>query len=297
MSKIIECIPNFSEGRDEKVIKEILNAISSASKVEVVDYHMDIDHNRSVITFYGSPANIYKSIMAGFETAIKMIDMNNHFGCHPRIGAVDVIPFVPFGTSTMEEAIELSYKVAFEIANRFGVPIYLYENSAKMLHRKNLANIRRGGFNKLCDIELSGELQPDIGPNKIHPTAGACAVGARDVLLAYNINLATNDMHIARKIAAEIRRLRNSKSSLTGVKAIALWLESREIAQISMNITNTKASGIFEVYSEVNNLAKEHNVEILESELVGAIISSDLIKAANSAYKLKGLSEKNIINL
>lgn len=296
MAKVVQCVPNFSEGRRADVVKAIVNAIETASAVRVVDYSMDSDHNRSVVTFLGAPQDVRKSVFAGAKAAVDLIDLNKHKGGHPRLGAVDVIPLVPIHEVAMTEAVALSYDIGKDIADGLRIPVYFYERSAVMRHRMNLAEVRKGGFEALKKSGLSGEREPDLGPSELHPTAGAVVVGARGPLIAFNVNLATNDMRVARAIAAKIRKLRDRGEALQGVKAIAVHLKSRDIAQVSTNITLPHQVSMYDVYAFVEREAKALGVEVLESELIGAIREEELLEAARSSMKLHGLTEKRLLD-
>lgn len=296
MAKLIQCVPNFSEGRQRDVVEKIAEAIDSASNAQVVDFSLDEDHNRSVVTFIGEPDDIKKSVLAGGRAALELIDLTKHTGGHPRIGAMDVVPLVPLSDITMDEAIALAHEIGKDIADNLGIPVYFYERCALRDHCVNLADIRRGGFEALRKSGLTDGREPDLGPYKLHPTAGATVVGARGPLIAFNINLATDDVHIARKIASKMRSLRDNGEALIGVKAIAVFLRSRGIAQVSTNITQPDITGIYDVYSFVEREAKIVGVEILESELIGAMREDALIKAAKASMKINGLSNKRILD-
>ncbi|MCX8053465.1 MAG: glutamate formimidoyltransferase [Armatimonadetes bacterium] len=295
MPKLVQCVPNFSEGRRRDVIGAIVDAIKAASGVKVIDYSADFDHNRCVVTFLGSPEEVRVSMLAGARKAVELIDMNKHEGVHPRIGAVDVVPVVPVCGVTMEEVVELGHAIGRDIAQELGIPVYFYENCALREQCENLANVRKGGFEGLKKSGLVGNRAPDLGPNEIHPTAGAVVVGARGPLIAYNINLATGDISIARSIASKIRRLRESGEAMAGVKAIGLYLASRGIAQVSFNITRPDLTGLWEVYSFVEREAREMGVDILESELVGVLREEQVIDAFCAAMKFKEFSRDRVL--
>ena len=296
MARIVQCVPNFSEGRRSEVIEQIVEAIGSASSAQVVDYSLDHDHNRAVVTFIGEPEDIRKSMFAGAKAAVDLIDLSKHRGGHPRIGAVDVIPVVPVHELTMAEAVNLSYEIGKDIADGLNIPVYFYERSAVMRHRTSLELIRKGGYEALKKTGLVNGREPDLGPSELHPTAGATVVGARGPLIAYNVNLDTDDMEVARKIAAKIRKLRKSGEALPGVKAIAVYLRSRGIAQVSTNITQPHQVSIYEVYAFVEREAKSMGIEVFESELIGAMREETLIDAAKSAMKLHGLTETHLLD-
>ncbi|MFQ3549078.1 MAG: glutamate formimidoyltransferase [Armatimonadota bacterium] len=296
MKKIIQCVPNFSEGRDKSIIDKILLSAKEASAAHIVDFTSDVDHNRSVLTLVGTPEQIILSILSAAETAVDLIDLNIHSGGHPRIGAIDVVPLVPLENITMEETIEVSKELASLIWEKLNVPVYLYEFSAQNHERKNLAKIRKGGFEFLRDNGLVDERSPDFGDNKVHPTAGVVAVGARNPLIAFNVNLNSDDITIANKIASEIRHLRDSGQEMHGVKAIGVFLESRNIAQVSLNITDTNKITIYRVYEYINKRAKELGSSVLESELIGALRTQALIDSMNELMNIKGLNAGKILD-
>lgn len=296
LSKFVQCIPNFSEGRRPEVVAKIVEAIASASEVKVVDHSMDVDHNRCVVTFIGKPDDIQASMLAGARAAVELIDINLHEGGHPRIGVVDVVPVVPLQDITMDETIELAHGMGREIADQLKVPVYFYERCALRDQCVNLADIRKGGYEALKHTGLVGGREPDLGPSELHPTAGATVVGARGPLIAYNVNLDSNNIHAARKIAAEIRHLRDSGEGMPGVKAIGVYLRSRGIAQVSMNITRPDLINIYEVYSFVEREAKALGIDVLESELIGAMREEAAVNAVRSAMKFRDLTEKRILD-
>jgi glutamate formiminotransferase len=297
MQQVFQCVPNFSEGRSVEVVEKIVGAISSSCQVKLIDYSLDSDHNRSVITFLGNADDVLCGILSGVREAIELIDLTKHIGGHPRIGAVDVIPVVPVQGATREEAIELSRKIGQAIGSELGIPVYMYEWSATRDERINLAAIRKGGFESLRGIELTGDKTPDYGPDHIHPTAGAIAVGARGPLIAFNVNLKTSDVKAASQIAAKIRSLRGTPHELIGVKAIGVHLASRDIAQVSTNITQPDKTGLFEVYTFIQSEAAKMGIEVLESELIGASRLECLLDPLCRALKLPELSESRVIDM
>ncbi len=250
---LIECIPNFST-INESTLKALVNSIEQFNGVKILDLHKDIDHNRSVITFIGNE-NIFDAAFEVVKTASKLIDISKHKGKHPRIGATDVLPFVVLKDISEEKLIKEVNQLAKKLADKLNIPIYLYEKSALSKERENLADIRNREFLK----------EPDFGP-KTNLKTGKTAIGVRNILIAYNINLKSNDIKAANKIAKEIRE---SNGGLKNLKAIGIMLESREIAQISMNLTNYKTTNLSDVFQAVNKLTKENGIEILESELIG----------------------------
>lgn len=296
MPRVVQCIPNFSEGRRPEVVERIVEAIRAAAPVKVIDYSMDPDHNRAVVTFLGEPEDVRASMLAGARVAVELIDLNKHEGGHPRIGAVDVVPVVPIEGVSMEEAIELGHAIGRDIAELLGVPIYFYEDCALRGHCKNLADVRKGGFEGLRESGLVGVRAPDVGPSELHPTAGASVVGARGPLIAFNVNLTSGDIAIARRIAAKIRRLRDAGEGMAGVKAIGVLLKSRGIAQVSTNITRPDLTSMWEVYSLIERQARAEGVEVLESELIGGLRLEALVDAMRKAMKLDPLSEDRIVD-
>ncbi|MDO8681908.1 MAG: glutamate formimidoyltransferase [Armatimonadota bacterium] len=295
MSKIIQCIPNFSEGRRPEIIREIVKAIETGG-AKVIDSSLDPDHNRSVITFIGDPEAIRAGVMAGVRKAVELIDMRTHTGAHPRIGAVDVIPLVPISDVTMQECVELSRELGKWIADELKIPVYFYENSASNDHRKNLANVRKGGYESLTKGKLEGNRAPDAGPNVVHPTAGAAVIGARGPLIAFNVNLCSADFTLAKKIAAKIRKMRNEGREMAGVKALAVNLSSRGIVQVSTNITEPDKTTMFDVYDFVRAQAAEAGVEVENSELIGVVRADALIRSAAESMQLIDFDEKRILD-
>ncbi|MHB1190041.1 MAG: glutamate formimidoyltransferase [Armatimonadota bacterium] len=259
MQPIIQCVPNFSEGRRPDVVEAIADAARAA---RVIDYSSDPDHNRMVLTLLGSPGEIRDAVFAAASRAVEEIDMRAHSGVHPRIGAVDVVPLVPVSGIGMEECVELSYQIGNDISRHLGVPVYFYERSAVLGHRVNLADVRRGGFERLSAGLLSGERAPDLGPPSAHPTAGVTVVGARGPLVAFNVILDSEDLAAAKEIAAKVR------ATLPGVKAIGVPLASRSEVQVSMNITRPEEIAVGEVYRFVEAEARGL---VVESEIIGCL--------------------------
>jgi len=273
MPKVIECIPNVSEGRRADVVASIAAAIRGVPGVRLLDHSSDPSHNRSVFTFAGDPAAVSAAVLAIYERVVPAIDLRTHKGEHPRLGAVDVVPFVPIEGVSMNDCVALAKDVAAEVASRFGVPVYLYEEASANPARKNLEDIRRGEFEGLAAKMASPEWKPDFGPSAPHATAGASVIGARMPLIAYNINLNTNRLDVAKKIAAAIR---HSSGGFRYVKAAGFELKDRGIVQVSMNLTNYERTPIFRVFETVRREAERYGVSILESEIVGLVPSAAL---------------------
>jgi glutamate formiminotransferase len=280
---LIECVPNFSEGRNSSRVDAIVCAIASARDVLVLDRTSDYDHHRSVITFAGNRHVVVEAALRGAAEAVRLIDLNTHRGVHPRVGALDVLPFVPLKNATLEECAALAEAAGERIVRELGVPVYLYGAAAKRSERRALENVRRGQFEGLRTAALvDPDKAPDLGGPGLHPTAGAVIAGARKILIAFNVNLRTDDLEIARDIA---RRIRASSGGFPSVKALGLPLASRNLTQVSMNLTDFDQTPLHIVFAEIARLAVQHGVEIEESELIGLLPRKVSEEAA--AYFLK----------
>jgi glutamate formiminotransferase len=265
----VECIPNFSEGRSEAAIDSIEAAIGTVTGVVVLDRHSDPDHNRTVITFAGPPGPVSEAAVQAVAAAVRRIDLTRHRGVHPRIGAADVVPFVPLRDTTLADCAEIARDVGKRIWTELGIPVYLYEAAAIREDRHNLAELRQGQFEGLSEKGLGGPgRQPDFGDMRPHPTAGVTAVGARKFLIAYNINLATPDVTIADRIA---RSVRYSSGGFRHVKAMGVLLGSRGLAQVSMNLTDFEETPVDRVFETIQGEAARHGTKIASSEIVGLI--------------------------
>jgi glutamate formiminotransferase / 5-formyltetrahydrofolate cyclo-ligase len=289
---IIESIPNLSEGRRPDVVAELADAIRGTPGVRLLDHSSDASHNRSVFTLAGDAAALEAAILAMADVAVKRIDLRQHRGEHPRLGAVDVVPFVPIEDVTMADCVALSKAVGAAIADRFGIPVYLYEEASSNPARRNLEDIRRGEFEGLPAKMASAGWAPDFGPGAPHPSAGAAVVGARMPLIAYNINLATDRLDVAKKIAAAIR---HSSGGLRYVKAMAVRIEDRNLAQVSMNLTNYEKTPVFRVFEMVRREAQRYGVTILESEVVGLIPTAALTRSAEFYLQLEGFRDDQLL--
>ena len=300
MEKIIECVPNFSvsEAKDKKTFDAIIDCFRDVEGVKLLDYSSDADHNRSVVTVIGEPEPLKEVMVTAIGTAVKLIDMTKHVGQHPRMGCVDVVPFIPIRGTTVEEADALAKEVATEAAEKFGQPFFLYEDSAKGLkHSANLATIRKGQFEGMAEkIAADPETwTPDIGPSTIHPTGGATVIGARMPLIAYNINLSTSSVEIAQKIADKIR---NIKGGFKYCKAMGVLLENKEdpsknVAQVSMNLTNYTKTSIYTVFETVRMEARRYGVNVMGSEIIGLVPRQALVDCAAYYLGLNNLEESN----
>ena len=289
---IIETIPNVSEGRRPEVVAALVAAVRGTPGVRLLDYSSDASHNRSVLTVVGDAPSLERAILALYEAAVPALDLRTHSGEHPRIGAVDVVPFVPIEGATMADCVALARNVAAAVASRFGIPVFLYEEASDNPARKNLEDIRRGEFEGLAAKLASPGWAPDFGPAAPHATAGASVIGARMPLIAYNINLNTDRLDVARRIAAAIR---HSSGGLRYVKAMGVMLEDRRIAQVSINLTNFQKTPIHRVFDLVAREAARNGVTILESEIVGLIPNAALVAAAEHYLQLERFGPAQIL--
>jgi glutamate formiminotransferase len=289
---IIESIPNVSEGRRADVIATLAEAVRRTPGARLLDHSADASHNRSVFTLAGDAAGVEAAILALVEVAAGAIDLRQHQGAHPRLGAVDVVPFVPIEDVTMADCVALAKRVGAAIASRFGIPVYLYEEASALAHRKNLEDIRRGEFEGLPAKIASDGWTPDYGPSAPHPSAGATVVGARMPLIAYNINLATDRVEVAKKIAAAVR---HSSGGLRFVKAMGLLLDDRRIAQVSMNLTNYEKTPVFRVFEMVKREAERYGVSVLESEIVGLVPAAALTRSAEFYLQIDRFNDDQVL--
>ncbi|MCD6512065.1 MAG: glutamate formimidoyltransferase [Thermoplasmata archaeon] len=290
--KLVECVPNFSEGRRKEVIDAIVGELNNY-KVKVLNIHADADHNRTDVTFIGEPEEVKKAALAMALKAVELIDMNKHKGEHPRMGAMDVVPFIPVANVTMEECVELAHEFAKEFSEKTGVPCFMYEEAATREDRRNLADVRRGEYEGLKEeIGKNPDKTPDYGPNKMHPTAGATAVGAREFLIAFNVNLATNDIQIAKNIA---RAVRHSSGGYRYVKAMGFEIKERGIVQVSMNMTNYRKTPLFRVFETIKREAERYGTRVLSSEIVGMLPMEAMADIASFYLQLEGFDIQQVI--
>lgn len=289
---IIESIPNVSEGRRPEVVSRLADAIRQIPGATLLDVSSDTSHNRSVLTLVGDAPALKAAILALYEAALSAIDLRTHTGEHPRLGAVDVVPFVPIEGATMADCVQLARDVAATVAERHAVPVYLYEEAASNPARRNLEDIRRGEFEGLSAKMGSPEWKPDFGPAAPHESAGASVIGARMPLIAYNINLNTDRLEVAKKIATAIR---HSSGGLRFVKAMGVLLEDRKTAQVSMNLTNYEKTPIFRVFEMVKREAERYGVSILESEIVGLVPSAALMGAAKFYLQIERFNSGQVL--
>lgn len=290
--KLIECVPNFSEGRDKEKVEKIMDCFRGKEGVKLLDYSADQSHNRLVVTIVGEMEPVKYAVIDAMGVAAQLIDMTKHTGEHPRMGATDVVPFIPFRNVCMEEAIELSKEVAKEAAERYNIPIFLYEKSASAPERENLATVRKGQFEGMAEKLQQSEWKPDFGPDKIHPTAGITAIGARMPLVAFNVNLNTNSKEIAAKIAKNIRHL---NGGLRFCKAIAIDLSDKGIAQVSMNMTDYTKTALYRAYELIKIEAKRYGVHPIGSEIIGTIPMEALTDTAVYYLGVENFSMEQIL--
>lgn len=289
--KIVECVPNFSEGRNGKVIEKIADAFR-VDGVKLLDYSADVDHNRSVFTVAGEPTELAEAVINAVGVAKDNIDLTKQSGEHPRIGAADVVPFVPIKNVSVEETVELSKFVGQQIATRHGVPVYLYEKSATAANRVNLADIRKGQFEGLSEKMKAEEWKPDFGNPEPHPTAGATVVGCRPFLVAFNVNLDTPDVEIATKIA---RRVRFINGGLRFVKALGVKLNSRNVAQVTMNLTDYTKTPVYAAFEAVRMEARRYGVNVIGTEIIGLIPQQALLDCVEYYLQIENFSSDKVL--
>lgn len=286
MQKIVECVPNFSEGKNLKIINHIFDAAKSIKSVRVFELEYNTSHNRCLFTIVGSPDDVLNSVFEAIKKATELIDMNKHQGEHPRIGATDVVPFVPVSDITMKECVKLSKKLGEKIATELKIPVFLYEASATKPENRNLANVRKGEYERL-KIKMN---KPDYGSNKIHPTAGAIVIGARKYLIAYNVNLDTTDVNVAKQIA---KKIREKDGGLKAVKALGFKVDG--FAQISMNLIDYEVTNFDMAYREIEKETKKLGVGIINSEIYGMIPLESLVKTVKNTFKVDSFKSEQIL--
>ena len=293
MDKLIECVPNYSEGRDKAKIEQIADCFRGKKGVKLLDYSSDEDHNRTVVTVIGEPAALQAAVVESVGKALSLIDMRVHKGQHPRMGAVDVIPFIPIKNATVEDADALAKATAKEASEKFGQPFFLYEQSATAPHRVNLADIRKGQFEGMAEKMKDKALwKPDFGPDTIHPTGGVTAIGARPPLVAFNVNLATSDMDIAAKI---VRAVRYINGGFRFCKAMPVELKERGIVQVSMNLTDYRKTAIYRVFEAIKTECRRYGVNVVGSEVVGLVPMQALIDCAEYYLQIENFSVEQVL--
>jgi len=292
MAKIVECIPNFSEGRNTEVIEKIIDAVRGTEGIKLLDYSSDSDHNRTVVTFLGTPEKVEKAILDMAARVYANIDMSFQTGAHPRMGALDVVPFVPISGVTMEECVALANRVGSEIACRFNVPVYLYEKAATATHRENLATVRKGQYEGFFEKIKEDKWVPDYGVSEVNVKGGCVAIGARVPLVAFNVNLGTDNLEIAVKIAKTVR---NIGGGLKFVKAMGVKLEERNITQVSMNLVNYEKTAVYRAFEMVKMEAKRYGVTVVGSEVIGLLPMEALIQCAEYYLQIEDFSMQQVL--
>lgn len=290
--RLVECVANFSEGRDQPTIRALEDAVRGVRGAALLDRHSDPDHNRTVLTFAGAPEAVLEAALAAVSRAVELIDLNRHRGVHPRIGAADVVPFIPLRGTTMHDCAQLAWRLGARVWEQLGVPVYYYEQAAPRADRRDLAAIRRGEFERLrAEVRTDPDRKPDLGRAELHPTAGAVAIGARDILIAYNINLNSPDTAAARRIA---RSIRAASGGLAAVKALGVFLASRNRAQVTMNLTDWRRTPPHAAFEAVQRHAGQLGVRIAGSELVG-LIPKEALAAGEADLQWENLYPGSIL--
>lgn len=292
MNQILECVPNFSEGRDLEKVEKIVNPFRGKENVKLLDYSTDRDHNRCVVTVVGEPQALRDAVIEAIGVATRLIDMTKHQGQHPRMGATDVVPFIPVRNCTVEDADRTAKEVAAAIAEKYEVPSFLYEQSATAPHRVNLAAIRKGQFEGMPEKMKDPKWKPDFGPDHIHPTAGVTAIGARMPLVAFNINLDTPNLDIATEIAHKIRYL---NGGFRFVKAMGVMLKDRNIAQVSMNLTDYTKTAVYRVFETVKMEARRYGVNVVGSEVIGLVPMAALVDCAQYYLQIENFKMDQVL--
>lgn len=292
MGRIVECIPNFSEGRDLEKVETVVNVFRGVQGVKLLDYSSDADHNRTVVTVVGEPEALEAAIINMAETVYENIDMSKHSGGHPRMGALDVVPFVPIDGVTMEECVEIANRVGKTIGERFNIPVYLYEKAATAAHRENLATVRKGQYEGFFNKIKEADWAPDYGPSEVNVQGGCVAVGARQPLVAFNVNLGTDNVQIAETIAKTVRHI---GGGLRFVKAMGVKLEDRNIAQVSMNLVNYEKTAVYRAFEMVKMEAKRYGVPVIGSEVIGLVPMAALINSAEYYLQIENFSMSQVL--
>ena len=291
MRKLMECVPNFSEGRDEALVEQIIDEVRKIEGITILDYSSDKDHNRTVLTMIGSPEQVKEAAINSAKKAAELIDMSKHEGAHPRMGATDVIPFTPVSNVTIDECIEVAKEVGAKIGS-WGIPVYLYEDAATTPERQNLAKVRKGQYEGFFEKIKEEEWKPDFGPQEMNVKSGCTAVGARVPLVAFNVNLDTPNVEIADKIAKTVRHI---GGGLRYVKAIGLKLEERNQTQVSMNLVNYEKTAVYQAFEMVKMEAKRYGVNVVGSEVIGTVPMKSLIDAAEYYLQVENFSMDQIL--
>ncbi|WP_077370051.1 glutamate formimidoyltransferase [Anaerosalibacter sp. Marseille-P3206] len=292
MARLLQCVPNFSNGRDKELIEKIVDEVRKVENVKLLDYSSDKDHNRTVVTFIGEPENVLEAAFNACKKASELIDMTKHTGEHPRMGATDVIPLIPISDVTEEEAIEMSKKLGERIGKELNIPIFLYEKSASATHRENLADVRRGQYEGMAEKLKEDKWKPDFGPNELNIKSGVTAVGVRMPLVAFNVNLDTNDISVAKKIAKAIR---GSSGGYRHCKALGIEITERNIVQVTMNMVDYTRTPLYRVFDTIEREANRYGVNVIGSEIIGLVPMAALIDCADYYLKIEDFSHSQIL--
>ncbi|MCF6465823.1 glutamate formimidoyltransferase [Clostridium sp. Cult2] len=292
MARLVQCVPNFSEGRNKEIIEKIVEEIRIIDEVKLLDYSMDKDHNRSVVTFVGEPEQVVEAAFNSAKVAAELIDMTKHTGGHPRMGATDVIPLIPISDVTMEECVEYSIQLGKRIGEELSIPVFLYEKSATSKERGNLADVRRGQYEGMAEKLKQEEWTPDFGPSTLNIKAGVTAIGARMPLVAFNVNLGTDNVEIAKKIAKVVRA---RTGGFTYCKAIGLEINERGIVQVSMNMVDYTKTSLFRVFDTIEREARRYGVNVIGSEIIGLVPMQALVDVADYYLRLENFHSSQIL--
>lgn len=292
MARILQCVPNFSEGRNKEVIEAIVDEVRKVDEVKLLDYSSDKDHNRTVVTIIGEPEKVLEAAFNACKKASELIDMTKHVGEHPRMGATDVIPLIPISDINEEDTIKMSKKLGKRIGEELNIPVYLYEKSASAPHRENLAKVRKGQYEGMAEKLKEEEWAPDFGPNELNIKAGVTAVGARMPLVAFNVNLDTDDLSIAKKIGKAVR---GSSGGFAYCKALGIEIKERNIVQVSMNMVDYTKTPLYRVFDMIEREANRYGVNVIGSEIIGLVPMNALIDCANYYLKVEDFDESQIL--
>lgn len=292
MSKLVECVPNFSEGRDKEIIEKIVDEVRKTEGVKLLDYCSDKDHNRSVVTFIGGPEETKEAAFKLIKKASELIDMSKHSGAHPRMGATDVVPFIPIRDITTEECVQIAKDLGKKVGDELNIPVYLYEDAASCPERQNLANVRKGQYEGFFEKIKKPEWKPDFGPSEMNKKSGATVIGARFPLIAYNVNLGTDNIEIANAIS---RRIRHISGGLRYAKAVGVMLNERNIAQVSINMVNYEKTAIYTIQEMVKMEAKRYGVPVIGAEVIGLVPMKALIDCAEYYLQIENFDIKQVL--
>ena len=292
MAKIVECVPNFSEGRDKELIEKVVDEVRKTEGVKLLDYCSDKDHNRSVVTFIGGPEQVKEAAFRLIKKASELIDMSKHSGAHPRMGATDVVPFIPIKDITTEECVELAKELGKKVGEELNIPVYLYEDAASAPERQNLANIRKGQYEGFFEKIKQPEWKPDFGPAEMNVKSGATVIGARFPLIAYNVNLGTDNIEIANAIAKKIRHI---SGGLRYAKAVGVMLTERNIAQVSINMVNYEKTSVYTIQEMVKMEAKRYGVPVVGAEVIGLIPMKALMDCAEYYLQIENFDINQVL--